>query len=174
MKRMMLQLRLIALCLSLLAVQGFKINHNELRGLEKPEAAGSDTNELGSDVAERSLSILDNEMRDLGEPDAATDLVAGPLNHAERRLSFFDAFQDLAPNNIARSMSLLDKESPNLAKPDAAGSDLTDASPDITKRSSFSMLHLLSEITKRLGDVEEEVDEIKEGKKFGKTRILNT
>ena len=99
------------------------------------------------EFSDRGLSPLDDEQQDAIEAYVNRDM----SDHVDRGLPPFDDEQ-------------LDLEELNAAVPDLTGDDL-----DVDKRNSLTIFDMFNDISDRLDDIQKQVNELKEGKKIGKT-----
>lgn len=126
-----------------------------------------------SEITERKLALLEDENED---PDDAVEAflnkdISKPV---ERDLPLlddeFDAFKLYRTEDILdpveRGLPFLNNEQEGKEDQDVAVSDLTVDDPNVDKRNSMTILDMLTDIANRLDDIQDQVNELKEGKKL--------
>ena len=164
-------------------IHGFDIRRKLWQDIVKADGVETELTDLGSNMDGRSLPFPSEELADL---DRAVESYLSKYapDVAERNLPLFhDEQQDLDdtvesyvtnddPDLADRNFPIIDDQQQELAEQDAALSDLNGDLQDVSKRNSLTMFDLLSEIVKIRDDMQEQIDELKEGWKLGKKVLL--
>ena len=184
----MLLLWLTVFCLIANPVQGFDIGRKLWKdGGAKFDETESELTNLGPYLEERSLPIQSDELRNMDDenealsnndnPDIAnidlpvlaerdSPLLDDELHESDDSIAPY--FNQDVSDPIEKGWSLAGDKQQAFEEPDAAMSDIAEDGSDFDKRNGLTIFDMFKDISDRLDAMQDQIDELKDGKKLGK------
>ena len=171
---------LTVFCLLASKIQGFDIGRKLWKDMiAKPEDAKTELTNLEPDLDGRILPLLSDKFRNTDGVNEASLTDDSPV-FADRGSQVLDDelqdrdddFNQDVSDPIERGWALIDKEQHAFKDPDTAISDIGEDDPDIDKRNGLTIFDMFKDISDRLNAMQEQIDELKDGKKLGKKLLF--